>query len=80
VYEVVMTMESDSGRHRARVLKLTDRTYRIEVERLLDDIDANGFNHGEFWAPLNVWESYTDTLERAREVAAENLRNAEARS
>jgi hypothetical protein len=78
VDEVILTLQSDNGRHRAQVVKISDTAFRVEVERLMEAFDAGGFKRGEFWSSLNAWTSYTDNMERAAELAAENLRLGEA--
>jgi hypothetical protein len=77
VGEVILTIQSDSGRHRAQIVKLSDKAFRIDIERFFEGTDAGGVNRGNFWSPLNDWISYTDTLDRAAEIAVENLHNAE---
>ena len=76
--EVVLTIESDSGRHRAQVVKVSEAAFRIDIFRQFDDFDAGGNWHGKFWSPWDQWRSYADSVERATEIAAENLRNSEA--
>ena len=76
--EVVLTIESNTGQHRARVVKLSDTAFRVEVERLTEAFDPGGMKRGEFWSPLNGCVTYADSLTRAAGLAAENLRNGEA--
>ena len=78
--EVLTTIQSDSGRYRARIVKISETAFRVEVDRLIEAFDAGGFKRGDFWSPFNDWKSYTDSVKRAAEIAAENLRNAEARA
>ena len=73
--EVLLTLPSAAGHHRALVIKISNRVYRVEVEKLIEAFDAGGVGPGEFWFPLNDWLSLTDSLERAAELAAESLRN-----
>jgi hypothetical protein len=77
VEEVVATYEADTGRHRARVFRLSSGAYRIDVERLYEAADAGGVVHGVFWSRLRGFTSYTDDGDRATELAQENLRNAQ---
>ncbi len=76
--EVVRTVYSEAGRHRARIVRVSETAFRVDIDRQYDDIDAGGFNHGKFWSPLGDWWSYADTVERALEIAAENLRTSDA--
>jgi hypothetical protein len=76
--EVVRYVLGESGYRRARIVKISNNAYRVDVERLYAGTDADGFNHGDFWAALNDWTSYTDTIERAIEIATENVRSSEA--
>jgi hypothetical protein len=76
--DVERVIESDTGRHRALVVKLSHSAFRIDVERRYDAIDAGGFKRGEYWAALSDWTSYADNLERAVELAVENIRCSEA--
>jgi hypothetical protein len=78
VEEVVATYEADTGRHRARVYRLSSGAYRVDVERLDEADDAGGVVHGVYWAMLRGFTSYTDDRVRATELAEENLRNAQA--
>lgn len=78
--EVVLTLSSDSGRHRARVFKVAEGSYRIEVDRLIDATDAGGLKRGEFWSVLPGLTSYADSQERALMLAKENLRCGETDS
>jgi hypothetical protein len=76
--EVVLTIHSVKGRHRSRVIKVSDTAFWVEVKRLIEAFDSGGCRRGEFWSPLNNWTSYADSVERAAELACENLRNGEA--
>jgi hypothetical protein len=76
--EIVQTVYSDTGRHRANVVKISRTAFRIDVERRHEDVDAGGYRHGYFWSHLSGWRSYADTLDRALELATENLRTSEA--
>lgn len=67
--EVVLTLDADTGRHRARVTRTPTGTYRVEVERLIQ---------GESWSAIRGICSYTDSLERATELAGEALRAGQA--
>ena len=66
------------GRHRARIVNVSETAFRVDIERQYDGIDADGYNRGKFWTPLGDWWSYADTVKRALEVAAENLRASDA--
>jgi hypothetical protein len=70
---VVLTLDSESGRHRARVFQTSAGVYRVEAERLTEAMDAGGYKRGEFWAAVPGFVSYTDTVERAEQLAAEKL-------
>jgi hypothetical protein len=76
--EVVLTLDADTGRHRARVSRTSGGAYRVEVERLIQAYDAGGEWRGEFWSAIPGICSYTDSLERAAELAAEVLRAGQA--
>lgn len=78
VTEVVPNIESASGRHRVRIVKLSGAAFRIDVERRFVAEDAGGLKLGECWAGLSGWMKYTDNLERAVELAAETIRWAES--
>jgi hypothetical protein len=67
VQEVVATYEAETGRHRARVFRLSSGAYRVEVERLYEADDAGGVVHGVFWSAIRGFSSYTNDLdERSR--------------
>ena len=76
--ESVATFHAVTGRHRARVFRLSNGVYRVEVERLLDGFDAGGVRRGEFWSTIPGISSYTDNLERASVLAEECLRCGQA--
>ena len=76
--EVVLTLDADTGRHRARVTRTSAYAYRVEVERLIQTYDAGGEERGEFWSAIRGTCSYTDSLERAAELASEGLRAGQA--
>ena len=76
--DVLRYVLGDSGYIRARIVKISDTAFRVDVERRYAGTDAEGFDHGDFWGVLNDWTSYTDTLERALEMATENIRSSEA--
>jgi hypothetical protein len=78
VEDVVATYEADTGRHRARIFRLSTGAYRIDVERLYEADDAGGVVRGMFWSRLREFSSYTDDLEQAEALAQENLRCAQA--
>ncbi len=76
--EVIATYDADTGRHRARVFRTSSGVYRVEVERLIDAVDAGGEKRGEFWSAIRGFTSYTDDLERAVTLAEESLRCGQA--
>jgi hypothetical protein len=77
--EVVQTVYSVTGRHRARIVKVSETTFRIDIDRQHEaDIDDFGHNHGPFWSRFGGGMSYADTLDRALILAEENLRNCDA--
>ena len=76
--EVIATFDADTGRHRARVFRLSSGVYRVEVERLYEADDAGGVVHGMFWSAIRGFTSYTDELARAESLAVENLHNVHA--
>jgi hypothetical protein len=80
VADVILILNSETGRHRARVVRISASLYRIEVERLIEALDAGGVRRGEFWSRVTGpgSTSYTDREERAAALAAENLRWAQA--
>src|SRR5207248_1308692 len=75
--EAVATFDAETGRHRARVVRMSSGGYRVVVERLYEADDAGGVVHGVFWSAVRGFTSYTDDLERAAALAQENLRNAQ---
>jgi len=77
VEEAVATYDAETGRHRARVFRMSSGAYRVVVERLLVADDAGGVVRGVFWSAISGFTSYTDDLERAAVLAKENLRNAQ---
>ena len=76
--EVILATESGTGRHRVRAERVSPAVFRVTVERLFDAVDAGGVKRGEFWSAVLGVTSYTDTAERAAELAADALRAAEA--
>jgi hypothetical protein len=76
--DAVLTLDADTGRHRARVFRLSEAVFRVEAERLVQDYDAGGEWRGAFWSAIPDIVSYTDNLERAAELAAESLRAGQA--
>lgn len=76
--EVVLTLDADTRRHRARVSRTSNGAYRVEVERLIQAYDAGGEWRDEYWSAIRGICSYTDNLERASELAAEALRTGQA--
>ncbi len=75
--EVVQIVEGQTKRHRAQIIKISEQAYRVDVERLYDAHDADGIKRGEYWFTLKDWTSYTDSLDRALELADENIRISE---
>jgi hypothetical protein len=78
VNESLVTIESESGRHRARVERVSEGVFRVEVEQRVAAVDAGGVTRGEFWSALRDSTAYTDSAERATELAGERPRSAEA--
>ena len=76
--ELVAAYNAETGRHRARVFRMSGGSYRVEVERLMDATDAGGEKRGEFWSAIRGLTSYTDDPERAAAMAQENLRCGQA--
>ena len=75
--DVVLTLDSQTGRHRARVIRISASLYRIDVERLIEALDAGGCLRGDFWSAIRGATSYTDNQERAAALATEQLRCGE---
>jgi hypothetical protein len=73
ISEAVFTLDSETGRHRARVFRTASGAYRVDVERLIEALDAGGDRRGEFWSRIRGITSYADSLERAKQMATENL-------
>jgi hypothetical protein len=72
--EDILTRVSQNGRVRARVQRIASNNYRVDVERLIEAVDAGGCRRGEFWSVVTGLTSYTDSEERAALLAEENLR------
>jgi hypothetical protein len=67
---------SENARIRARIFRLAPTMFRIDVERLVDAIDAFGQERGEFWSVISGLTSFVDSEERALQLANENMRCA----
>ncbi len=75
--EVVQIVDGQTDRHRALIVQISKNAFRVDIERLYDSVDAGGEKRESFWSTLNEWTSFTDTLENALELAAENIRISE---
>jgi hypothetical protein len=75
--EAIATYYADNQRHRALVFRLPGDSYRVDVERLYEAEDAGGLVRGVFWSRLYGLTSYSDDLNRALQLAQENLRCGE---
>ena len=71
-----LMLHSKSDQIRARIHKLKSTGFRVDIERLIDADDAGGIKRGEFWSVVTGLTSYADTVEYAKLLAAENLKNA----
>jgi hypothetical protein len=69
----ILILDSRNEGYRAVVTQLSDLVFRVEVERLIESLDAGGVKRGEFWSVLSGSNSLTDSLESARNLAHEKL-------
>jgi hypothetical protein len=67
---------SENARIRASIFRVAPAMFRIDVERLVDAIDAFGQERGEFWSVISGLTSFVDSEERALQLANENMRCA----
>lgn len=68
---------SIDGKYRAIIWRRPDGLFSIEVERHGID-NAKEYGKFEFWATVPMRSIVVDTIERARDLAAEALREAGA--
>jgi hypothetical protein len=76
VAEVVWTIASECGQYRALVLRFDGGPFRVEVYRWREEWAAGHGKVGEGWLRITEGATYGDTLERATELAEEELRLA----
>ena len=71
--EIVRTIMSMSGFHRAEIVRLPSSGFRIEVSRWTEEWVEGYGKVAEFWEQLHDGATFTDTVERAETLAAEKL-------
>ena len=76
--EVVRTVASECSQYRALVLRFEGGPFRVEVERWREEWVSGYGKVGEGWSRVTQGATYADTLERATELAEEELRLAAA--
>ncbi len=76
--DVVRTLLSPDGRHRALVARHADGVFRVEVERWTEEwMSEHGMIDGS-WSRATRGATFADTAERAEGLAADELRLAVA--
>lgn len=75
--EVVSTITAEGGRLRALVVRRAAGGFRVEVERWREEWAPSYGLVGECWSRVRAGLTFTDTLERADQLAREELRSAE---
>lgn len=76
--DVVQTLTSPDGRHRALVVRHVDGVFRVEVERWTEEWVPGYGKLGEFWSQITRSATFADTANRAAELAGDELRLAAA--
>jgi hypothetical protein len=76
VAEVVRTIASECGQYRALVLRFDNGLFRVEIERWREEWVPGYGKVDEGWSRITEGATYGDTLERATELAEEELRLA----
>lgn len=74
--DVVYSMHSESGEYRAEVIRHSDHVFRVELYRMKSDYVPGYGNVEAYWSRVTVGATYGDSLERATQLAAEELRLA----
>lgn len=72
--DVVRTVTSASGTHRALVVRMTTGAFRVEVQRWTSACDTGYGIAPACWVKEDAGRTYADTADRAAELAAEALR------
>jgi hypothetical protein len=72
--EVVHTILSPSGRFRALIVRKSSGALLVELERWIEEWVPGYGKVDEFWSRMNTGMTYTDTIERAEQLANEALR------
>jgi hypothetical protein len=72
--KLVEVLSSDSGRHRVGITRDSAGIYRLRVETWAPDWEEMGV---ATWLQLGSAGTFTDSLERARELAVEHLSTQE---
>ena len=69
---VVEELSSSDGKRRARIVqRAADGLFSVELERLVPG--EGPYEPREYWSPVRQPVTIADTLERARELAKEDL-------
>jgi hypothetical protein len=76
VAEIVRTIASECGQYRALVVRYDGGPFRVEVERWREEWVPDHGKVGEGWSRITEGATYADSLERATELAEEELRLA----
>jgi hypothetical protein len=71
--EVIATLTSRDGRYRAEVLKRPVGGFQVLVSRWTEEWVPDYGKVGEFWASVGRGATFTDTSERAEELAREHF-------
>jgi hypothetical protein len=71
--ESVITIPSACGLYRAEIVRRRDGAFQVDILRWTEEWVPDYGKVDEFWEPMGEGLTLTDTLERARDRAAEKL-------